>query len=157
VNADLIQNLRYKLQKRVRRLNAVSWRHFHATLKQFWAFVHSQPLLVGILDEMLPRFQGLAPHVERQTSSREVIVCDDECENAAFGYLVLKRCVETTNDPMPEVRIGHNFTSVNHHDNALEAFRIAFVEPLYEYLDEQMDDQRAILALLQRYKHKCES
>ena len=31
-----------------------------------------------------------------------------------------------------------------------------FLEPLYEYLDEQLDDQRAILALLRRYKHKCE-
>jgi hypothetical protein len=54
MNADLIQNLRYKVQKRVRRLNAVSYQHFHATLKQFWAFVHAQPILVGIVDELLP-------------------------------------------------------------------------------------------------------
>jgi hypothetical protein len=35
MHADLIQTLRYKLQKRFRRLNAVGFRHFHATLKQF--------------------------------------------------------------------------------------------------------------------------
>ncbi|HZE87024.1 MAG TPA: hypothetical protein VE090_02340 [Methylomirabilota bacterium] len=31
-----------------------------------------------------------------------------------------------------------------------------FLEPLYDYIDEHIDDQRAILALLRRYKHKCE-
>jgi hypothetical protein len=156
MNAELIQTLRYKLQKRLRRLNAVGYRHFHATLQQFWVFVHSQPVLVGVLDELLPRFPDLGPHVEKQTRSREVIVCDDEDENAAFTYLVLKQCVES-DDQMAEITIGHNLTSVNNHDNAVEAFRIAFVDPLYEYLDEHLDDQRAILALLRRYKHKCES
>jgi hypothetical protein len=58
---------------------------------------------------------------------------------------------------MIEIGIGHNLTSDTHHDSALEAFRTAFIEPVHEYLDEQMDDQRAILALLRRYKHKCES
>jgi len=111
----------------------------------------------SILDELLPRFPNLGPQVEKQTTSHEVVVSDDEVENAAFAYLVLKWCVETTNDKMPEVRIGYNLTPGKHHDNALEAFRIAFVEPLYEYMDEQMDDQRAILALIRRYKHKCES
>jgi hypothetical protein len=138
-------------------LNAVSWKHFHATLKQFWAFVHSQPLLVGILDELLPRFPDLGPHVEKQTSreNMDVITYDDECENAAFSYLVLKNCIEST-DEMAEVLVGYHF-STDTNESSLEAFRIAFVEPLYEYLDEQMDDQRAILALLRRYKHKCES
>lgn len=156
MHSDLIQALRYKLQKRVRRLNAVSYHHFHATLKQFWAFLHAQPVLVGVLDELLPRFPDLGPHVEQQMTSHEVIVCDDEDENAAFAFLVLKRCVES-GDAMTEAMIGHNFGGVNHHDHALEAFRVAFVDPLYEYLDEHLDDQRAVLAILRRYKHKCES
>ena len=157
MNADLIQNLRYKLQKRVRRLNAVSWKHFHATLKQFWTFINSNPLLEGIIQELLPRFPHLSPHVEKQTSreNMDVITCDDECENAAFAYLVLKKCVESTDD-MAEVMVGYHFSTDNN-DRSLDGFRIAFVEPVYEYLDEQMDDQRAILALLRRYKHKCES
>ena len=155
MNIELIQSLRYKLQKRVRRLNAVSFHHFHATLKQFWSFLHADSILIGILTELLPRFPDLGPHVETQVTKQEVVVCDDECENAAFGYLVLKKCVES-DDQMTETTVGYSFTT---DDNAssLEAFRTAFVEPLYEYLDEQLDDQRAILALLRRYKHKCES
>jgi hypothetical protein len=155
MKADLIQDLRYKLQKRVRRLNAVDFRLFHATLKQFWSFLHAQPILTGAIGELLPRFPDLGPDVEAQISSRGVFACNDECENAAFAYLVLKKCVEST-DGKIEIGVGRNFGADNA-DRALEAFRIAYVEPLYEYLDEHMDDQRAILALLRRYKHKCES
>lgn len=155
MNAGLIQNLRYKLQKRVRRLNAVSYQHFHATLKQFWSFIHSHPLFVGILNDILIRFPDVEPHTERQVAYREVVICDDECQNAAFAYVVLKKCVESS-DPMIEATVGYSLASGDD-EAALEAFRTAFVEPVYEYLDEQMDDQRAILALLRRYKHKCES
>jgi hypothetical protein len=38
----------------------------------------------------------------------------------------------------------------------LEIFKSIIIEPLYEYIDEQLDDQRAILYLLNKYKHKCE-
>jgi hypothetical protein len=157
MNANLVQNLRDKLQKRYRRLNGLGFQLFGSALKQFWGFVHSQPVFVGIIDELRPRFPALEATAERQATTRQAIVCDDENENVAFSYLVLKRCVEATQQQMLEVRIGQNLTTVNHHDNAVEAFRVAFVEPLYEYLDEQTNDQRAILSLLRRYKHKCES
>ncbi|WP_149114168.1 hypothetical protein [Limnoglobus roseus] len=56
-----------------------------------------------------------------------------------------------------ELKVARNISSVRGADEVFEAFRIAFVDPLYEYLDEQIDDQRAILSVLRRYKHKCES
>jgi hypothetical protein len=31
-----------------------------------------------------------------------------------------------------------------------------YVEFLYDFIDEHIDDQRALLALLERYKHRCE-
>src|SRR5262249_439876 len=136
--------------------NAVSYQYFHATLKQFWAFLHSHPILLGIRDEMLRRHTSLESHVETQlASSEDVITCDDECENAAFAYLLLKRCVESQ-DQSIEMNLGFRFHATDG-DAALDTFRNAFVDPLYEYLDEQIDDQRAILATLRRYKHKCES
>jgi hypothetical protein len=156
MNTELVQNLRNKLQRRIRRLNAVSQHHFHSTLRQFWAFLHGQPILLGIIDQLLPRFPDLGTLVEKQTKSREVVACDDECQNAAFAYMVLRKCVESDHFNA-EVLIGLNLTYERSEDSGLKAFRTAFVEPLHEYLDEQMDDQRAILALLRRYKHKCES
>ena len=34
--------------------------------------------------------------------------------------------------------------------------RTVFLEPFYEYLDEHIDDQQAILYFLRQYKHRCE-
>ena len=34
--------------------------------------------------------------------------------------------------------------------------REVFLEPFYEYIDEHLDDQQAILYFLRRYKHRCE-
>jgi len=44
-----IQNLRYKLDKRVKRLKSTDWHAFHFSLKQFWGFLKSYPIFVGIL------------------------------------------------------------------------------------------------------------
>ena len=52
MNAEYIQNLRYKLQKRVRRLNSMEYQVFHFSLKQFQGFLKSYPIFVGILDDL---------------------------------------------------------------------------------------------------------
>jgi len=41
-------------------------------------------------------------------------------------------------------------------EGRVETFYTVALEPFYEYLDEQLDDQRLLLSLLVRYKHKCE-
>ena len=38
----------------------------------------------------------------------------------------------------------------------IETFRLEYVEPLFDYIDEQIDDKRSTLALLKKYKHRCE-
>jgi hypothetical protein len=38
----------------------------------------------------------------------------------------------------------------------LDSIREVFLEPFYEYVDEHLDDQQAILYFLRRYKHRCE-
>ena len=45
--------------------------------------------------------------------------------------------------------------SGNAHE-CLEKIRDVFLEPFYEYIDEHLDDQQAILYFLRRYKHRCE-
>ncbi|MCZ7543663.1 MAG: hypothetical protein M5R40_09065 [Anaerolineae bacterium] len=45
---------------------------------------------------------------------------------------------------------------VKNYDDAAEIAREVFLEPFYEYVDEQLDDRRAMLALLMRYKHRSE-
>jgi len=155
MDKDYIQNVRYKLQKRVRRVNSSEFHVFHYVLKQFWGFLHDQPLFSGIMQELSLKADRVADDVEKIFSGRNAIVFDSEEENAAAAYLVIKRCVESDNGNI-EIEIAHNYSNERKHNDALEAFKDIFVEPFYEYLDENLDDSGFILSLLRRYKHKCE-
>jgi hypothetical protein len=49
----LVQAIRYKLQKRVRRLNSANGHQFPLLLRHFFQFLDSTPLLSGVRDELL--------------------------------------------------------------------------------------------------------
>ncbi|MBI5594441.1 MAG: hypothetical protein HY881_28680 [Deltaproteobacteria bacterium] len=155
MDKEYVQNLRYKLQKRVRRVNSSEWQVFHYVLKQFWGFLSDQPLLVGIMQEIEAKTAPIVDDVEKIFSSRDPIVFDSEEENVAASYLVVKKCVESENAQI-EIDIAHIYSNESNHNDVLEAFKDIFLEPFYEYLDENLDDNGAILALLCKYKHKCE-
>jgi len=154
MNSGYIQKLRYKLQKRVRRLNSVNFRMFPFSLKQFWGFIRNYPVFVGILDDLKHRYQSIESEAELIIEGQPRAF-ENEFENAAAAYYVLKRCSESE-DHMLGVKVGRSYSREGEYENNIETFRFLFLEPLYEYLDEQLDDQKAILALLRRYKHKCE-
>jgi hypothetical protein len=155
MNVEYIQNLRYKLQKRVRRLNSVDHRIFHSSLQQFWGFLQRTELIVGVLDDLARQYPSMKDIADRIVSSAEVTVTDDEQENAALSLFVVKKCVESKEDRI-ESMVGGYYCREGKYNDRLDFFRTVFLDPLYEYVDEQIDDQRAILALLKRYKHKCE-
>jgi len=154
MDSNYVQNLRYKLQKRVRKLNSSGFRTFHSALVRFWGFLDSQVIFHGVLDYLANCSQDAESDADKVLKG-EALVSDSEIEEAALAYHVLNRCrLEERNDI--EFQIGHKYGPGGKHDEALEHFRDVFVEPLYEYIDEQLDDQRAILALLRKYKQKCE-
>lgn len=152
---EYIQNLRYKLQKRIRRVNSSEFKIFHYVLKQFWGFLLDQPLLLGIMQDLELKAAKVAENVEEIFLCHQAIVFDTEEENAAAAYLLLKKCVESESHHI-EIDIAHKYSSESKHNDALEAFKDIFVEPFYEYLDENIDDSGFLLSLLRRFKHKCE-
>lgn len=155
MNAEYIQNLRYKLQKRVRRLMSTDYQVFHFSLKQFWGFLKSRPIFIDILEDLERRCPSSGAEARKIVLELQGRVFGNELENAAVSHLVVKQCVES-DDPQIEINVGGAYGKEGKYNDWLERFRSLFLESLYEYLDEQLDDQRAILALLRRYKHKCE-
>ena len=154
MDPQIIQNLRYKLQKRVRRLNSVSATSmFITTLRQFWAFFDSNPTYVGIAELLSAQFPKV-PGIVDQIFGGEGIVGNTEEESAAIGHLALRRIAETA--PGSLFGIARHFGPSSKSDEALDTLRDVFLEPFYEYVDEQLDDQRATLSLLLRYKHRSE-
>ena len=142
------QNLRYKLQKRVGRLNSVSKNLFLVTLTQFWRFFDEQPTFVGIVETLLAQFPDLDETVE-QILGGEPLLGETEEEAAAIGYRVL-RCLAEGRIALTS--IAYRYPNVAY----VEIVREILLEPFYEYVDEQLDDQRAMLALLLRYKQRSE-
>ena len=50
-----VQAIRYKLQKRVRRLSSADYQQFPFLLRSFFQYVDNSPILAGVRDELLVR------------------------------------------------------------------------------------------------------
>lgn len=156
MDSNLVQRYRYKLQRRVRRLNAAGCQMFHFSLCRFWVWLNEHEIFRAILEQA----SGLSENAEQAAKyvlSGNVIPCENEGDEVAISYWVLKNCFEFRGKDAIEVGIGRKYhPGKATNDDAIESFKDIFVEPLYEFLDEQLDDQRAILALLRRYKQSSE-
>lgn len=146
-----VQNLRYKLQKRVSRLNSVDSQVFPSSLAQFWRFFDRQPVFVGIIEGLLAQFPNIADVAEALLHGNEWRAETEE-EAAAAGYSVLRLTGDRRDNAFYLLGSG----STSNLNDALDEVRELYLEPFYEYVDEQLDDQRAMLALLLRYKHRSE-
>jgi hypothetical protein len=152
----LVQTIRYKLQKRVRRLNSADHEHFALLLRLFFQFIDSSALLAGVRDELLARVTvaDINSSVD-QIISGQAHFGDSEEESAAMGYLLLKKLSENPEDDRIAT-IGLNYGAHGNGDVYIDMVRTVFLEPFYEYLDEHIDDQQAILYFLRQYKHRSE-
>ena len=157
MHTDLVQQLRYKLQKRFRKVNSAGYQTFHFSLMRFWQFLNANEMFAGVLEQAA----NLVPEGKADGDkilAGEALYGETEDEEACLAYWVIKGCVEseTGGRNRTEIDIAHSYSNESNHDQALEQFKDVIVEPLYEYIDEQLDDQRAVLGVLRRYKHNCE-
>lgn len=156
MDAQFLQNLRYKLQKRVRRLNSVDPSQFHIALTHFWAFIDSTPSLSGIAVQ-LKREQPDARESADKLLGGESVFGRTERETAAIGQEVLRKLALAPDlNTLFRLGIQLSLKAPDDLNAAVELIRDAYLESFYEYLDEALDDQRAMLALLFRYKQRSE-
>jgi hypothetical protein len=153
LRAEYLQNLRYKLQKRVRRLHQADCEQFQVALRHFWAYFDGSPLFQAIAADLVSR----CPEAEAAAASifeGTYMVGCDEREQAAIGYRVLRRYVD---EERAENALLHCVpTYAGDLQKVLDLFRSLFLDPVYEYVDEQLDDPRFVLGTLIRFKHLCE-
>lgn len=155
MHTDIVQRLRYKLQKRARKVNSAGYQTFHFALQRWWGFLHSNELFRGILEQLADLVPTAKVDAERIING-ERLQGDTEEEEATLAYWIIKSCIESEDAKDREALITYRYTQTGNLEDALELFKEMFVEPLYDYIDEQLDDQRAVLGLLRRYKHTCE-
>ena len=68
-----LQNVRYKLQRRVRRLNAANSDQFLYALKRFWVFFDNSPILRGLTEHLEAEFPKCQDTVEKILKSDRVV------------------------------------------------------------------------------------
>lgn len=157
MDSAYLQRIRFQLQKRVRRLNSCPYFLFHSSLIQFWNYIQTQPLINGILIKLESEANPYKSEIS-QLPNGEIKEFHTEAEQNAFTFRVIQYCAlqPITNGLGPEVQIGHGLTNSSKIEDGLNQFREIFLEPFYEYIDEALDQQGAVLSLLLKYKKKVE-
>jgi hypothetical protein len=147
----MLTDLRVKLRTRRSRIASCGFEDFLPLTKQFYAFLDGNPILRAMIAELLARNQKTVVEVENADPNVRVYGETGE-ESATIGYLNW-RAFSSQN-------IEHGFYSHGlHSDDFSEAagvYKDWYVEPLFDYLDETLDDSNIILAMLIRYKQKVE-
>ena len=84
------------------------------------------------------------------------VLSGTELENEGICYWIVKI---TASIPFNQSTDEHGYPTLELLENIsdrLDPFREEYVEPLFDYIDEQIDDKRMTLGLLKKYKHRCE-
>jgi hypothetical protein len=150
MDSEYIQSVCFKLQRRLDRLKATSRESFPFALAQTWHFFQNNEVIKGILDDIECRVPEAKEWADRVFMEGCPIFPNTEVGNSALCYRIVKACVERALGEDPSLREeNEQFTGV-------QGFRESYVEPLFDYIEEQIDDRRMILALLKKYKHRCE-
>lgn len=154
MNPEFVQNLRYKLQVRVRRLHAANYPTYHNVLQHFWNYLIGNIVFSSIVEELRARVPTAQEWATQRMQGSETAV-DQENEHAAICSWIVEKCASETNTQV-ELALGHPIANSGNANECLERFHEVFVEPLYDFVDEHLDDSGAMLALLRRYQHRTE-
>jgi len=123
---------------------------FLSLSKQFFDFVDKTPILKAVIAELLARNQQARQDL---AAAKSRIYGETAEEAATIGYLIWQSYAKQ-NDVHEFYRSA--FRGYGDLDESLGRYRDWYVEPLFEYLDEKLDDANIVLALLIRYKQKVE-
>jgi hypothetical protein len=154
-----LQQQRFLLQKKVKRLNSCDHKLFHSLFVQFWTYLKAHPLYSGVMARLAAETPSFTQELEQVTKHGELLQCETEQEATGLNFRILEHCAgqPLTGRLGPEVALGRPIaTGSTKFDDHLDAFRDTYLEPFYEYLDECLDGQAAVLSLLLKYKRHVE-
>jgi hypothetical protein len=111
-----------------------------------------------VLEDLTRRHPEIPEMVDEliEENGRKTIGESSESKQAALSYEAVKRSQDEDAPDIWHLAQYLSATGPGKRWEAQEHFFDHYVEFLYDYIDEHLDDQRALLALLRRYKHRCE-
>ena len=151
-----LRNLRVQLQERRNRLYKTSYITHDAELRYLLQFLDGNPytrsLLAALDVSTSVDFEQWATGAENM---RELQFPQSEEGRAKACYGILKRCLDH-NCRDNTLGWAQLFSSKPHYDSRLRDFTEVIVDPLVNYLHDQIDEAGNVLYLIERFKLKVE-
>lgn len=150
--------LRVRIQDRKARLYRSGYTSYQSELRYFLQFLNdnhfTRSLLSTIDADTSVDFDQWVEDVDRWGTRRFPAT---EVGRAKVCYEFLKLCV-SSDDPLQPVSVamGLSISSRSMHDDVLKELNEVIVEPLINYLHDQLDDSGNILYLIERFKLRSE-
>jgi hypothetical protein len=148
-----LQDLRYKLLKRVRRLQGIGGDGLSLELVRFFDFFDSDPTLRASAACLSAQYPLISEQVNAAIEGRQMIEGLTEGESAAIGLAILRKIAVPDDRRMSFMNYVEPTASSG---KMLDRFRERFLDPFYEYIDEHIEDRNVVLAELIRFKHLAE-
>ncbi len=151
-----LRNLRVRLQERRNRLYKTRFTIYDAELRYLLQFLDENPYIRSLLAVL-----GVSTSVDSEqwatelSDMREVQFPQTEEGRAKVCYGILKRCVVDEHDDNT-LGWAQLFSSERTFDAILRDFTEAVVDPLINFLHDQIDDEGNILYLIERFKLNAE-
>lgn len=158
MDSQYLQRMRFQLQQRVRRLNSCSHHFFHSALVQFWRYALEQPHIAGIIARMEAETPSFENEITAVCSEFDLPLFDTDASQLGFTFRLIQYCAQQSLSTRtnPELSVGRAISNSSKVDECLDAFRQEYLEPFYEFIDNELDQQMAVLSLLVKYKRKVE-
>lgn len=139
--------LRVRLQRRWRRLRGASSSNVRFAGRAFEQFIREEASCSALIEIATSRYPDASQKLAQAVDNRGSIIGNDEIEAAALGWAAL---LLTNQEKGPAWHmLGSGGIG---RDGAIEHY----IEPLFDYLDEGLDDQAQVLGALLRFRQWCE-
>lgn len=151
-----LRNLRVRLQERKNRLYKTNYRTYDNELRFLMKFLNENPYTRCLLDVLDVR---TAVDFEEWVTEQSTLVYaqfpKSEEGRAKVCYGILKQC---SDDENRDGCLGWamSFSSEREYDSILRDFTEAVVDPLVNFLHDQIDDEGNVLYLIERFKLSAE-
>lgn len=148
----LNRQLRYELQVRKDRLFRVDYLAFIDELKLFFDFLHSKPLLNGLIEELSLNLPDFKTAYDGMVSKRRIVLPATEKERVRLCLSFLNHCVSTRQEDEPfQIAFAVGWYGT-HCPDGTHFFAEQFFLPFYEYLDQHIEDISSVLYIIEKFK-----
>ena len=167
MNAQILQNLKNKLRTKYEKVSSSKHSEITSNLLSFWSILQTEKVFISILEELkikiLPehnQFVSEKLFSNWSSSYHSAAKAKTETEKIIYAFLVIKIFITCKKDDSQlEIDIfgliDQKFSGGGNVDK-IERFVENFIDPIYNFVIEKLDDNVVSLGIFQRYKEKCE-